>query len=58
MMSKTMLNKSLLSSLVLALVLSACKSTPMVEKPAAVVDKSPVVEAAAPAPAADTSGIK
>ena len=55
-MNKAMLSKSLLSSLLLALVLSACKSTPMVEKPAAVEDKSPAAEA--PAPTADTSGIK
>lgn len=57
-MNKVMLNKSLLSSLLLALVLTACKSTPMVDKPAAVEDKSPATQTTAPAPAADTSGIK
>lgn len=55
-MNKNILNKKLLSSVLLAIALSACKSTPMVDKPAAVEDKSPKTEAAAPAaPAADTS---
>lgn len=54
-MNKTMLNKKLLSSLLLAMALSACKSTPMVDKPAAVEDKSPNATATAPAaPAADS----
>lgn len=63
-MKTAMLNKKLLSSLVVALVLTACKSTPMVEKPAAVEDKSPTVAAkvgpkeVAPAPSADTSAVK
>ena len=43
-MNKVTLNKSLLSSLLLALVLTACKSTPMVDKPAAVEDKSPATQ--------------
>ncbi len=57
-------NSKLLSSLVLALMLAACKSTPMVDKPAAVEDKSPVAAStakpaeAAPAPAADTAAVK
>lgn len=53
-------NKKLLGSLVLALVLSACKSTPMVDKPASVEDKSPSASATKPADAnsADTTGIK
>ncbi len=57
-------NSKLLSSLVLALMLAACKSTPMVDKPAAVEDKSPAAVSAAkpaeaaPAPAADTAAVK
>ena len=61
-MNKSILNKKLLGSLLLAMALSACKSTPMVDKPAAVEDKSP---SAATAPAtsaadssADTSGVQ
>ncbi len=61
-MKNVILNKKLLSSLVIALVLTACKSTPMVDKPAAVEDKSPATQTApktaAPAPSADTSGVK
>ena len=61
-MKNVMLNKKLLGSLVIALVLTACKSTPMVEKPAAVEDKSPAAQTApkatAPAPSADASGVK
>jgi peptidoglycan-associated lipoprotein len=62
-MNKSILNKKLLGSLLLAMALSACKSTPMVDKPAAVEDKSPSAAAAAPAaPAADsgadTSGVQ
>ena len=62
-MNKSILNKKLLGSFLLAIALSACKSTPMVEKPAAVEDKSPPAAAApAVAPAAeasaDTSGVK
>jgi len=61
-MNKSIWNKKLLSALALALLLGACKSTPMVDKPAAVEDKSPTVaqsttkpvEAAPP----DTSAIK
>ena len=54
------LNKKLVGSLMLALLLVACKSTPMVSKPAAVEDKSPKAVATTPAkPAtADTSEIK
>lgn len=61
-MNKSILNKKLLGSLLVAMALSACKSTPMVDKPAAVEDKSP---SAATAPAtsaadssADTSGVQ
>ncbi len=55
------MNKKLLSGLVLALVLSACKSTPMTDKPAAVVDKSPATQTTPKSTTgngADTSGIK
>jgi peptidoglycan-associated lipoprotein len=57
-------NTKLLSTLVMALVLAACKSTPMVDKPAAVEDKSPAAAAqpaTKPAEAtvtADTSPVK
>lgn len=55
-MYKSVLNKKLLGSLLVAMALSACKSTPMVDKPAAVEDKSPKQTATAPAAsAADTS---
>ena len=61
-MNKSILNKKLLGSLLLAMALSACKSTPMVDKPAAVEDKSPPTATAPVAPAtdasADTSGVK
>jgi len=61
-MNKSILNKKLLGSLLLAMALSACKSTPMVDKPAAVEDKSPQTAAAPAAPvaeaSADTSGVK
>lgn len=59
-MNKQVWNKKLLGTLVLALVLSACKSTPMADKPASVEDKSPSASSAAkPAePSADTTGIK
>lgn len=61
-MNNRILNKKLLSGLMLALVLTACKSTPMAEKPAAVEDKSPQTTEAAPAApaaesAADTSAV-
>ena len=49
-MNKSILNKKLLGSLLLAMALSACKSTPMVDKPAAVEDKSPQTAAAPAAP--------
>lgn len=59
-MNKSTWNTKLLSGLVLALLLSACKSTPMVDKPAAVEDKSPATQSATKpaAPAADTSAVK
>ncbi len=57
-MNRTTWNTKVLSTLVLALVLAACKSTPMVDKPA-VVDKSPSSQTGANgADGADTSGIK
>lgn len=60
-MNKTNWNTKLLSSLLLALVLSACKSTPMNTSPVAVEDKSPTT-ATKPADAAttgaDTTGVK
>ena len=56
-------NTKLLSTLAMALVLAACKSTPMVDKPAAVEDKSPAAAQASTKPAeaavtADTSPVK
>lgn len=59
-MNKSTWNTKLLSGLALALLLSACKSTPMVEKPASVVDKSPATQAVTkPAePSADTNAVK
>jgi len=59
-MNKSILNKKLLGGLLLAMALSACKSTPMVDKPAAVEDKSPKTAATAPAAdtGADTSGVQ
>lgn len=59
-MNKQVWNKKLLGGLMLALMLSACKSTPMVDKPASVEDKSPSSQSATkPADAnADTTGIK
>ncbi len=62
-MNESIFNKKLLGSLLMVMALSACKSTPMAEKPAAVEDKSP--QAAAPAaaesaaaPEADTAGVQ
>jgi peptidoglycan-associated lipoprotein len=58
-MNKMMLNKALVSSLLLALMLSACKSTPVAES-TPVEDKS-ATQSSAPAAdssAADTSGVK
>ncbi len=40
-MNKSILNKKLLGILLMMMALSACKSTPIAEKPAAVEDKSP-----------------
>jgi peptidoglycan-associated lipoprotein len=61
-MNKSTWNKKLLGTLALALLLGACKSTPMVDKPAAVEDKSPAgaQSTAKPVEAApsDTSAIK
>ena len=59
-MNKQVWNKKLLGGLLLALMLSACKSTPMADKPASVEDKSPSSQSATkPAdPNADTTGIK
>lgn len=62
-MSKETLSKKLLGGIVVVLLLAACKSTPMVDKPAAVEEKSPATTTATkPAmPAnnnADTSSIK
>jgi peptidoglycan-associated lipoprotein len=59
-MNKSVFNNKLLGSLVLAMVLTACKSTPIAEKPAAVEDKSPKAETSAPAAptGADTSAVK
>ena len=58
-MNKSTWNTKLLSSLVLALVLSACKSTPMNTKPVAVEDKSPAqVTKPVENTGADTSAVK
>ncbi len=59
-MKKSTWNTKLLSSLLLALVLSACKSTPMNTKPVAVEDKSPAqtTQPAANNTGADTSAVK
>ena len=57
-MNKTIWNTKLLSGLALAVILSACKSTPMVEKPASVVDKSPAAVAKPADATADTSAVK
>jgi peptidoglycan-associated lipoprotein len=61
-MNTGMLNKKLMASLVLAVMLTACKSTPMVDKPAGVEDKSPTTSTTKPAEpsgsATDTSGVK
>lgn len=59
-MNKGMFNKKVLGALVLAAMLSACKSTPMTDKPAAVQDKSPATASSQSAAnnAADTSGVK
>ena len=63
-MNSSTWNTKLLSSLALALILAACKSTPMVDKPAAVEDRSPAAASAAkpaeaaPAAAADTAAVK
>lgn len=61
-MNKSILNKKLLGSLILAMALSACKSTPMADKPAAVEDKSPQTTSSAPVASsaetvADTAGV-
>ena len=63
-MNSSTWNTKLLSSLALALILAACKSTPMVDKPAAVEDRSPVAASAAkpaeaaPAAVAETAAVK
>lgn len=54
-MNNSILNKKLLGSLILAMALSACKSTPMADKPAAVEDKSPQTASQPAAPASDSS---
>ena len=59
-MNKIVLNKKLLGSLMLALLLTACKSAPMVEKPAAVEDRNAANQSAPKLPTngVDTSAIK
>jgi len=59
-MKQTNLSKRLMGTLMLALVLAACKSSPMVDKPASVEDKSPTKPAATASAdtGADTNGIK
>lgn len=62
-MSKLSVNKKLLSTLMLALVLTACKSTPMNDAPVPVEDKTGMTEkavgtAANNAGSANTNGVK
>ncbi|MEQ1766886.1 MAG: peptidoglycan-associated lipoprotein Pal [Methylotenera sp.] len=60
-MNSTTWNTKILSSLAMALLLVACKSTPLVDKPAAVEDKSPGQTSAgkpAATTGADTSAVK
>lgn len=57
-MNDGFLNKKLLGGLVLAMALTACKSTPMVDKPAGVEDKSPTTSSQSADSNADTSGVK
>lgn len=57
-MNNRIFNKKLLSGLMLAMVLTACKSTPMVDKPAGVEDKSPAGSSQTADGNADTSGVK
>jgi peptidoglycan-associated lipoprotein len=56
-MNNSILNKKLLGSLILAMALTACKSTPIAEKPADVEDKSPQAATEPVAPAADSSAV-
>ena len=63
-MNSSTWNTKLLSSLALALILAACKSTPMVDKPAAVEDRSAAAAIAdkpaeaAPTAVAETAAVK
>jgi len=63
-MNSSTWNTKLLSSLALALILAACKSTPMVDKPAAVEDRSAAAASAAkpaeaaPSAVAETAAVK
>ncbi len=59
-MKQINLSKKLVGTLVLALLLAACKSTPMVDKPAAVEDKNPTNSASTmgDSSSADPNGIK
>jgi peptidoglycan-associated lipoprotein len=63
-MNSSTWNTKLLSSIALALILAACKSTPMVDKPAAVEDRSSAAASAAkpaeaaPAAVAETAAVK
>lgn len=61
-MNNGIFNKKLLGSLMLAMVLTACKSTPMVDKPAGVEDRSPTAttdsQSQSTDNSADTSGVK
>ncbi|MDD2833085.1 MAG: OmpA family protein [Methylotenera sp.] len=61
-MNNVMLSKKLLGALVLGMVLTACKSTPMTDKPAGVEDKSPSAATSQSTQStdsgADTSGVK
>ncbi|PKO47184.1 MAG: peptidoglycan-binding protein [Betaproteobacteria bacterium HGW-Betaproteobacteria-22] len=61
-MNNVILSKKLLGALVLGMVLTACKSTPMTDKPAGIEDKSPSAAASQSTQStdssADTSGVK
>lgn len=62
MQNQFKLNAKLIMGISIAVLLAACKSTPMVDKPAAVEDKSPTATATKPDvdlnAGADTNGVK
>lgn len=54
-MKKTIINKEICGSVLLVLALTACKSTPLVDKPAVAEEKSPAVTTAKPVKPAEAS---